>query len=180
MDGCTYDEDIVKSLSKMAIYVEYPYFQGGNLGEWLRKEKDKDGGRERKPWELQGIARQLLHGLLYLHDHGIIHKDIKPSNVLMHDDGRLVLADFELSKQSSLPEGTKKRIKRGDDAVEDVFSALLDAGPDGVAAASAHSEQQQSSSHGHNAGSGSRTLEPASRSGTQGYMAPEVERSVRL
>ena len=154
--------------------MEYPYTRGQS-GEWLRKEKDKDGGRRKR--ELQGIARQLLHSY-YTCDHGIIHKDIA-RNVLMHDDGRLVLADFELSKQSSLPEGTKKRIKRGDDAVEDVFSALLDAGPDGVAAASAHSEQQQSS-HGHNAGSGSGpgTLEPASRSGTQGYMAPEVSAQV--
>ena len=77
---------------KVAIFIEYPFMRGGNLSSWL-----KVGSR--KPWELQGVARQLLYGIMYLHDHGVIHKDIKPSNVLMHEDGRLVLSDFELSKE---------------------------------------------------------------------------------
>ena len=110
------------------VFIEYPYCRGGNLASWLK-------AAERKPWELQGVARQLLYGLMYLHDHGVIHKDIKPSNVLMHEDGRVVLADFELSHEVGLGGG---------------------AGGLGLD------------------GSG---VEPSttSRSGTKGFMSPEVE-----
>jgi serine/threonine protein kinase len=89
------DSDSFESsyLQKVAVFIEYPYYEGGNLLQWLKVA-------ERKPWELQGIARQLLYGLLYLHDHSVIHRDIKPSNVLMHLDGRVVLADFELSREA--------------------------------------------------------------------------------
>lgn len=76
---------------QVAVFIEYPYCRGGNLSAWLKSD--------RKPWELQAVARQLLYGLMYLHDHGVVHKDIKPSNVLMHADGRVVLADFELSRE---------------------------------------------------------------------------------
>ena len=117
----------------MAVYVEYPHFEGGNLAEWLERgnQGGKDGKKEVKPWVMQGIARQLLYGLLYLHDNGVIHKNIKPSNVLMHEDGRLVLADFELSKQNSLPEGRRNSQMEEVIPVEEVFSACLDASPGG-------------------------------------------------
>ena len=51
VDGCTYDEEIEKSLSKMAVYVEYPHFEGGNLAEWLARgnQGGKDGKKEVKP-----------------------------------------------------------------------------------------------------------------------------------
>ena len=51
---------------QIAVFIEYPYCKGGNLTGWLKSSV-------RKPWELQGVARQLLYGLMYLHDHGIIH-----------------------------------------------------------------------------------------------------------
>ena len=54
-------------LNQVAVFIEYPYYKGGNLSSWLKIT-------ERKPWELQGVARQLLYGLLYLHDHGVIHR----------------------------------------------------------------------------------------------------------
>ena len=37
---------------------------------------------------------QLATALAYLHRHGIVHRDLKPGNVLVADDGRLVINDF--------------------------------------------------------------------------------------
>ena len=41
---------------------------------------------------------QMLEGLAYAHEQGVIHCDIKPDNIILFDDGRLRLADFGIAK----------------------------------------------------------------------------------
>ena len=36
------------------------------------------------------MARQLLNAVSYLHDRGVVHNAIRPSNILLHPDGRVV------------------------------------------------------------------------------------------
>ncbi|KAF8324366.1 kinase-like domain-containing protein [Cantharellus anzutake] len=43
------------------------------------------------------MIREIAAGLLYLHDRGLVHGDVKPTNVLVNFDGRAMLCDFGLS-----------------------------------------------------------------------------------
>lgn len=41
-----------------------------------------------------GIAREIACGLHYLHQSGIVHRDIKPGNILIDNDRHVKIADF--------------------------------------------------------------------------------------
>lgn len=48
--------------------------------------------------EIQYIMREICKGIEYIHDKGIIHRDIKSSNILMNSNGLIKITDFGLSK----------------------------------------------------------------------------------
>lgn len=72
-------------------YIISPYYHRGSAKASLQK-------KEAIPWlAVQDMLRQLASGVAYLHERGIVHGDIKPSNVLLSDDNRPIIADFGIA-----------------------------------------------------------------------------------
>lgn len=55
-------------------------------------------GRPRSPREVAELGAQLADALAYIHDNGVVHRDVTPSNVLCDPDGRPHLADFGIAR----------------------------------------------------------------------------------
>lgn len=73
------------------IFLEY--VSGGSLASYVKQR----GGLPEN--EVVEYMRQCLHGLNYLHDRGIIHRDIKGANILLNNNLKVKISDFGLSKQ---------------------------------------------------------------------------------
>lgn len=73
-------------------YLVTPYMAGGTLKDLLKERKMLS------PVESLRLAAQMLNALQYAYERGLIHRDIKPGNMLFKADGSLVLADFGLVK----------------------------------------------------------------------------------
>ncbi len=52
---------------------------------------------------MQKLLAQLLLGLAHLHSHRILHRDLKPQNLLIDRSGNLKIADFGLAREFSVP-----------------------------------------------------------------------------
>jgi eukaryotic-like serine/threonine-protein kinase len=72
------------------VFYVMPYVQGDSLRTRLTRETQLPVA------DAVRIAAEIASGLEYAHRHGVIHRDIKPDNVLFHD-GRALLADFGIA-----------------------------------------------------------------------------------
>ena len=80
--------DIVISVNSIGIIMPYyPFNLGGVIKEELLTRRQQDH-----------VARQLVKTLAFLKENQIIHRDIKPDNVLLDENYSPILADFSLSK----------------------------------------------------------------------------------
>jgi eukaryotic-like serine/threonine-protein kinase len=73
-------------------FLVQPYYRGGSLSQRLRVLGPLS------PDEAVDLAAQLARGLDALHREGVLHRDVKPSNVLLDGEGTAALTDFGLAR----------------------------------------------------------------------------------
>ncbi|KAG5417651.1 CDC15 [Candida metapsilosis] len=82
----------VKTPSSLNVILEY--CEGGSLRQLYKKRKS--GLTE---IEIVKYVREILAGLNYLHEQGVVHRDVKAANVLLNDKGEVKLADFGVASK---------------------------------------------------------------------------------
>src|SRR5574338_704151 len=76
-------------------YFVMPFVSGGSLAERLRRA---DRRRSLSEADVCKIFEGVLAGLAVLHRQGIVHRDVKPANVLLWPDGTAVLSDLGIAR----------------------------------------------------------------------------------
>jgi serine/threonine-protein kinase len=82
-------------------YIVMEYVSGGDLKALI------DGrGRLSGP-ELAGLADEICAGLAHAHEHGVIHRDIKPHNILLDEKGHAKVTDFGIARALDATQATR-------------------------------------------------------------------------
>jgi len=72
-------------------YLVMEFFDGGDLNKRL-------AGKALEPEECLKIFRELMFALGDIHEHGVLHRDLKPQNLMFRSDGSLAVLDFGIAK----------------------------------------------------------------------------------
>jgi serine/threonine-protein kinase len=83
------------------IFIVMEYVQGGSLRDEMRRSSMSIG-------RAADIGRQISEGLSEAHQAGIVHRDVKPENILIDKSGRVKIADFGLARIKGITRLTKE------------------------------------------------------------------------
>ncbi len=73
------------------VYIVMPYLGGGSLADRVQRE------RAVSPVTIAAAAAQVAVGLDHAHRRGVVHRDVKPDNILFDDDGNAFITDFGIA-----------------------------------------------------------------------------------
>lgn len=88
--------DVVHTEKKLTLVFEF-------LDQDLKKYLDACGDQGLEPFTIKSFLFQLLRGVAYCHQHRVLHRDLKPQNLLINMEGELKLADFGLARAFGIP-----------------------------------------------------------------------------
>lgn len=109
-----HDLGVLPAPEKEAPGAPQPYFcmrfvRGRNLGEILAACARGDEATRKsfsRP-RLLSIFQQICMGIAFAHDHGVIHRDLKPQNVMIGDYGETLIVDWGLAKSVGTDDSQK-------------------------------------------------------------------------
>ncbi len=76
-------------------YIAMEFLQGRELRDIL------NDGKRMPVEQVINIVAQVAQGLAYAHEHGIVHRDVKPSNIMIVRDGHVKITDFGIARMAS-------------------------------------------------------------------------------
>jgi len=121
--------------SSAVLYVQTELVRGGTLRQWIEGRNASLGTaslEERQRWFQQSkkIFRQCVAVVRQMHKQGIVHRDIKPDNIMLAEDGNVRLGDFGLAKalSSSVQHPADSLIEK-DQEVKPVAAQYLNSEP---------------------------------------------------
>src|SRR5829696_1644380 len=88
------------------LWFTMPYVEGESLRDRLRREGQLAVG------DALRITREVADGLDFAHRHGVVHRDVKPENILV-SDGHALVADFGISRALAANEGDEALTETG-------------------------------------------------------------------
>ncbi|HEX2621385.1 MAG TPA: protein kinase, partial [Phototrophicaceae bacterium] len=126
-----YDFDSVERAGERLYYMVMPYVIGNTLREELETlgTQDKLIDQER----VLQIARNLANALDYAHKRGMVHRDVKPGNILFDEHGQAILMDFGIARLVAASNLTQEGLTVGTPAYmspEQATGAMVDARSD--------------------------------------------------
>ncbi|HET7712793.1 MAG TPA: protein kinase, partial [Thermoanaerobaculia bacterium] len=77
-------------------FISMEFVRGYTLAEML----EETGNKQMPPRLALGVARQICRGLQAAHEQGVVHRDIKPQNVLIDAKGEVKLMDFGIARMA--------------------------------------------------------------------------------
>lgn len=92
--------DVIHTENKLMLVFEY-------MDKDLKKYMDSRGERgSLDPATIKSFMYQLLKGIAFCHENRVLHRDLKPQNLLINNKGQLKLADFGLARAFGIPVNT--------------------------------------------------------------------------
>jgi len=88
--------DVILTEVSLTLVFEY-------LDQDLKNYLDACGDKGIDEYTVKSFLYQLLQGIAYCHEHRVLHRDLKPQNLLINMDGELKLADFGLARGFGIP-----------------------------------------------------------------------------
>lgn len=85
-------QEVIHVPSENVIYIVIEYANCGNLSSYLENENLKFE-------QIQSIFSQIVDAVSFIHQNSIVHQDLKPSNILMKSDGKILVTDFGISRK---------------------------------------------------------------------------------
>ncbi|KAF9389834.1 negative regulator of the PHO system [Podila verticillata] len=92
--------DVIHTENKLTLVFEY-------MDQDLKKYMDQHGNRGALgPIVIKAFMYQLLKGVAFCHENRVLHRDLKPQNLLINRKGELKLGDFGLARAFGIPVNT--------------------------------------------------------------------------